>query len=158
MNINYFRKLYEYHFALNRKLWERSVMALDDDQFVQDLDYSVGSIRNQTVHMMSVDRGWFVGLRDKKRIPGPDPADYPTRAKVRAEWDTIEATMRDYLASLDDEQLAQPFIENFDVWEVLFHVLNHGTDHRAQLLAMLHSLGVPTFEQDYIFFARGEDV
>ncbi|MBK7915376.1 MAG: hypothetical protein IPJ94_03790 [Chloroflexi bacterium] len=28
------------------------------------------------------------------------------------------------------------------VWQVLLHVANHGTDHRAQLLRLLNDLGV----------------
>jgi predicted N-acetyltransferase YhbS len=35
---------------------------------------------------------------------------------------------------------------------VLLHVVNHGTDHRAQLLRSLHDLGLETSSQDYIFY------
>jgi uncharacterized damage-inducible protein DinB len=38
------------------------------------------------------------------------------------------------------------------VWQVLLHVVNHGTDHRAQLLRLLHDLGVKTTSQDFIFY------
>jgi uncharacterized damage-inducible protein DinB len=38
------------------------------------------------------------------------------------------------------------------VWQVLLHVANHATDHRAQLLRSLHDLGVETKSQDYIFY------
>jgi uncharacterized damage-inducible protein DinB len=38
------------------------------------------------------------------------------------------------------------------VWQVLLHVVNHGTDHRAQLLRLLNDLGVKTTSQDYIFY------
>ncbi|NOK62014.1 MAG: hypothetical protein GFH23_1086650n1, partial [Chloroflexi bacterium AL-N1] len=38
------------------------------------------------------------------------------------------------------------------LWQVLLHVVNHGTDHRAQLLRLLHDLGVRTTSQDYIFY------
>jgi hypothetical protein len=38
------------------------------------------------------------------------------------------------------------------VWQVLLHVVNHGTDHRAQLLRLLNDLGVKTGPQDYIFY------
>jgi uncharacterized damage-inducible protein DinB len=34
------------------------------------------------------------------------------------------------------------------------HVINHGTDHRAQILAMLNQLGGETVEQDLIFYLR----
>ena len=31
-------------------------------------------------------------------------------------------------------------------------MVNHGTDHRAQVLRVLHDLGVDTTSQDYIFY------
>ena len=58
------------------------------------------------------------------------------------------------LRALQDADLARPLAIGMQVWEVLFHVLNHGTDHRAQVLAMLHHLGVPTWPQDYAIFLR----
>jgi uncharacterized damage-inducible protein DinB len=36
------------------------------------------------------------------------------------------------------------------VWQVLLHVVNHGTDHRAQILRLLNDLGGYTEYQDYI--------
>ena len=35
---------------------------------------------------------------------------------------------------------------------MLLHVANHGTDHRAQILRVLHDLGVQTTSQDLIFY------
>jgi uncharacterized damage-inducible protein DinB len=37
-------------------------------------------------------------------------------------------------------------------WEILAHVVNHGTDHRAQILSLLFQLGAPTVEQDLILY------
>jgi uncharacterized damage-inducible protein DinB len=39
------------------------------------------------------------------------------------------------------------------MWQVLLHVVNHGTDHRAQTLRLLNDLGIKTVSQDYIFYA-----
>jgi uncharacterized damage-inducible protein DinB len=66
--------------------------------------------------------------------------------------------MRDYLADLGDDMLFDKPIEEPEedkvliVWQVLLHVVNHGTDHRAQLLRLLNDLGVKTTSQDYIFY------
>jgi uncharacterized damage-inducible protein DinB len=65
--------------------------------------------------------------------------------------------MRDYLANLRDDMLfKKPFAEGEDknviLWQVLLHVVNHGTDHRAQILRLLNDLGVKTGHQDYIFY------
>jgi uncharacterized damage-inducible protein DinB len=102
--------------------------------------------------MASVDERWFSGLRSVPRPDFLDPLAYPDRAAVRAKWDAVETDMAAYLNTLTDEHLQVAFSDDMQVWEVLFHVLNHGTDHRAQVLAMLNQLGVQTFPQDYVFF------
>ncbi len=158
MNADAFRHLYAYHFAENGKLW--SLLAqLPYERFIQDARYSVGSLRQQVVHLMSVDEVWFCELRGVTPLPAYQPADCDDRAELRARWDSIEAHMRAYLAQLCDEALfAQPIVEPAEdrdlmVWQVLIHVVNHGTDHRAQMLRLLHDFGVRTTSQDYIFFA-----
>jgi uncharacterized damage-inducible protein DinB len=157
MNADGFRHLYDYHFAINRKVWDSCVVPLTDAQFTQDIAYSVGSIRNQTVHMLNIDERWFCGLRGVE-VPGfLDPLHFPTRAVVRERWDAVEADMRAYLEALRDDDLHDPLSEQFPhkVWQVLIHVLNHGTDHRAQMLAMLNQMGVETFPQDYALYLLG---
>jgi len=38
-------------------------------------------------------------------------------------------------------------------WELLMHIANHATDHRAQILAMLDNrFSVKTVEQDMVFY------
>ena len=156
MNADAFRHFYNYHFAENRKLWDRCIMPLSDEQFTQAVGYSYGSVRNQILHLISADETWFSELRGVD-IPAPlDPADFPDRASIRAHWDQVEQMMRAYLATLRDDALfTQPFPGEdaiLFVWQVLVHVVNHGTDHRAQLLRLLSDLGVNTESQDYIFY------
>jgi uncharacterized damage-inducible protein DinB len=144
------RSMYEHYFAINRRIWDECVMALTDDQYQQALTYSVGSIRNQCVHLMNVDERWFSGLHGEQ-VPDWYGADvYNNRDELRAKWDAVETLMRDYLNCLTDADLQADF-RTFKVWQVLIHVFNHGTDHRAQMLAMLHPFGVPTFAQDYAY-------
>ncbi|MBK8022409.1 MAG: DinB family protein [Chloroflexi bacterium] len=149
MRADSFRDLFDYHIDANRRLWESSVMTLTDGQFSQKLDYSVGSIRNQCVHLMTVDERWFCSLR---RVEVPrmlNPVHYPRREKIRAYWDRVEGEMRAYLAYLDDDQL-EDFLDDMPTWAVLQHIVLHGVDHRAQMLAALRMLGAPTYSQDFI--------
>jgi uncharacterized damage-inducible protein DinB len=156
MNADAFRHLYDYHFAENRKIWDRFIIPLSQDLFTQDVDYSVGSVRNQTVHLMSCDDFWFSGLRGFEMPEMLDPANFEGREKIRTHWDNIEQTMRDYLAELRDDMLFEKPLSGGDkdllLWQILLHVANHGTDHRAQLLRLLNDLGVETAPQDYIFY------
>ena len=157
MNANAFRHFYDYHFAENRKIWDSHITPLSQEQFTQPVNYSAGSVRNQIVHMISADDGWFSALRGVEVPKWLDPADFDDRSTIRAHWDTVEQNMRAYLAGLRDDMLfVKPFAEGEDkdliLWQVLLHVGNHGTDHRAQLLRCLNDLGVQTKSQDYIFY------
>jgi uncharacterized damage-inducible protein DinB len=156
MNANAFRHFYGYHFAENRKLWD-IITSLSQEQFIQAVNYSHGSVRNQIVHLISADETWFCELRGVEIPESLDPADYNDREVIRAHWDGVERAMQEYLSKLRDEMLFEkPVAEGEDkdliLWQVLLHVANHGTDHRAQLLRMLHDLGIKTASQDYIFY------
>ncbi len=156
MNADAFRHFYEYHFAENRKLWEY-VSQLADEQLKQSLGYSKGSVLEQVLHLINVDDGWFSALRGVDDIEPLTPAECTSRQVIRERWDTVEQRVRAYLADLRDDQLfSNPFDDGEDknliLWQVLLHVANHATDHRAQILRQLNDFGVQTKYQDYIFF------
>ena len=75
MNANAFRHFYDYHFTENRKIWDSYITPLPHEQFTQDVDYSRGSVRNQIVHLMSVDGTWFSGLRSVEIPESLNPAN-----------------------------------------------------------------------------------
>lgn len=158
MNGNAFRHFYNYHFSENRKLWDFCAAELSHEQFAQPIDYSRGSVRDQVVHLIDAEDMWFSELRGAEPSEPIPAADSDDREFIRAHWDGVEKKIRDYLAELQDEMLftkpiTEPEEDNvLSVWQVLLHVANHGTDHRAQLLRVLHDLGVETTSQDYIFY------
>jgi uncharacterized damage-inducible protein DinB len=158
MNADAFRHFFDYHFSENRTIWHKYIPSLTDEQLTQNVGYSHGSVRNQIVHVMSVDDTWFSGLRGVEIPDSLDPDTFVDRNTIRVQWDAVEQRMRDYLAELRDDMLFEkPFAEGEDkdliVWQVLLQVANHGTDHRAQLLRLLSDMGVKTVSQDYIFYA-----
>jgi uncharacterized damage-inducible protein DinB len=157
MNAAAFRHFYDYHFSENRKIWDEYITPLSYEQFTQNVNYSHGSVRNQIVHLFSADEAWFSEVRGIEMPEPYTPADFDDRDAIRAYWDDLEQTMRDYLAQLQDGMLFEkPVPEGEDkdlvLWQILLHVANHGTDHRAQLLRLLNDLGVKTTSQDYIFY------
>lgn len=73
MNANAFRHFFNYHFNENRTVWDNYITALSAEQFSQAANYSHGSVRDQIVHLMSVDEVWFSSLQ------GLEPSDpFPT--------------------------------------------------------------------------------
>jgi uncharacterized damage-inducible protein DinB len=158
MNANAFRHFYEYHFSENRKIWEEYIDILSYEEYIKDVDYSQGSVREQIVHLISVEEVWFSELQGSLPSEPVSSDNFDDRKIIRAYWDRVEQSMRDYLAELRDDMLFDKPIEdpeedkNLMVWQVLLHVVNHGTDHRAQLLRILNDIGAKTTSQDYIFY------
>jgi len=156
MKTQIFQQFFDYHFAENRKLWDTHITTLSDEQFTQAINYSIGSVHNHIIHMISVDAAWFSSLRGLDLPDMLDPKDWAERDHIRTKWDQVEAMMREYLATVDDTTLfTKPMKdedENLFVWQALLQVVNHGTDHRAQLLRIIHDMGIKTASQDYIFY------
>jgi len=158
MDANAFRHFYDYHFSENRKIWDICVTSLTYEQFIKDAGYSHGSVREQIIHLMSVDEVWFCELQGIEPSEPLISAISDDRTIIRNHWDCIEQSMRKYLAELQDDMLFDKPIKDPEedkdliVWQVLLHVVNHGTDHRAQILRFLNDLGIKTTSQDYIFY------
>jgi uncharacterized damage-inducible protein DinB len=156
MSISMIRHFVQYHVAENTTLWSY-VDQLSASQFVADIAYAHGSIRNQLVHMLSVDATWLAGLRGHP-IPEPfDPMQYDLPIQLKVQWDALAQQLLSYVETLSEADLmTQPLTDedaNLYVGQVLLHLVNHGTDHRAQLLRCLHDVGIKTASQDYIFYA-----
>jgi uncharacterized damage-inducible protein DinB len=162
--LDHIKMLYDYHYWACRLVWDTSIMALTEAQFTQPLDYSMGSIHNQIVHTLSAEWNWFSRLRGVNPTAMLDPADYPTREAIRAKWDAHEAEVRAYINTLDESvfettfsyktMAGEPYTNK--VIDILLHVVNHATDHRAQILAMIHGMGAPTVAQDIIYYLRAQ--
>ena len=113
-----------------------------------------GSIRDTLVHMVSTQRGWLAwwdGSLPPEQAYGRhlDPAEFPDVASVQAAWAIVDGDTRALLDRLDDAALARVF-ENrlpngatfrLPLWQMMLHVANHGTQHRAEVAAMLTAAG-----------------
>ncbi|GAB4508662.1 MAG: DinB family protein [Anaerolineae bacterium] len=162
MNTELIHLLYDYNYWAHQLVWNNSINALSNADFERSLDYSWGSVKAQVVHTMSSEWMWFQRLNGTSPAAQFNPADYPDRASIRTQWSTIESQVRAYLSTLSADKLQGTFTYSTTsgktytqkVGEILLHVVNHGTDHRAQTLAMLARLGAPTVEQDLIFYLR----
>lgn len=154
-------RLFDYNYWAFERVWA-CIEPLTDEQFVQPLGYSRGSIRDQVVHLMSATRRWMERLQLKEASPHLAFEDFTSKAAVKTMWDQMQGEVLNYIESLDQAQLdevirweisSRALISHSPRWELLLHVANHGTDHRAQILAMLHEhFRVATVEQDMVLY------
>jgi len=155
LSVDIFKTFIEYHIDMSRRVWD-SIDQITEEKFLADDAYSRGSIRNLMVHLANTDLNWLAGL---KNIPEEqDPAqkkfeDYLNRPSVRALWDATAKDITDYAQTLTEAELGEnPMDISNPRWQVLLHIINHGTDHRSTVLQRLYELGAPTFDQDFIIW------
>src|SRR4030095_5964306 len=106
MTVKDLERLYEYNYWANKRLFQ-VLSQLTPEQFTQDVAGSYGSIRNTLVHIMSAEWGWLDRCGGQPRGEKLNPADYPTLEVVVATWNNVERYMREFLATLTDEDLAR---------------------------------------------------
>ncbi len=107
------------------------------------------------VHHLGASQRWRIGLQSQGADEGPHPENEPLPAvrelldRWEAEWSQVDA----WLPTLTDEFVAFVF-DGVPVWQMLVHVVNHGTQHRAEAAALLTADGRSPGELDMINYAE----
>jgi uncharacterized damage-inducible protein DinB len=147
------RTLYGYnHWATGRVL--DAAAGLTSEQLHAAGGAGHGSVRDTLVHLMGTQRGWLswwdgsLSAADAYNLR-TDPADYPDIAAVRGLWESLERQTEAFLAGLTDADAARTYESGMPdgtqfrmvLWHMMFHVANHGTQHRSEIAAMLTGHG-----------------
>jgi uncharacterized damage-inducible protein DinB len=144
------RTMIAYNCALHRRTWD-SIDTLSKAQFQREVKYSHGSLHNHMLHIASVDRRWLSGLKELPDVGHLKAEEYATRESVHIAFDDIMKDVTEYVAGLTEAEIERtPAGLPGPRWLILLHLVNHGTDHRAQVLRILTDFGAPTFDQDFV--------
>lgn len=164
MKIQDIRDMFDYNDWANMLLLDKAAQ-VTPEQFVAPTSHSFGSLRGTLVHTLDSEQLWRLLLEDKDfRRPEMDQAQFPTVDSLRQEWQVEQQAMRAYLDSLNDDDLTRVvryYVSEIDVtrvrvlWHCLFHVVNHGMQHRSEAAAMLTDYGHSPGEIDFTIFLNG---
>lgn len=156
------RLLFEYNFWANARIL-RAAEGLSEEQLLAPAPFPSGSLRGTLVHTLSAEWIW------RQRWQGQMPramlaaAEVPTMAAIRERWEVEEAALRALLATLNDEDVLQPLaVVNtrgvqqapMPLWQLMLHLVNHGTQHRSEAAAMLTAAGRSPGDMDLVLFLR----
>src|SRR5262245_9289786 len=85
----------------------------------------------------------------------PEPEDEPLLSidELRRRWEAECAAEDEWLPTVADDFIAYVH-DGVPVWQMLVHVVNHGTQHRAEAAALLTAEGRSPGELDLINYAE----
>ncbi|MCY4010299.1 MAG: DinB family protein [Anaerolineaceae bacterium] len=140
------------------RIWS-CVETLEPAQFTQHLDYSVGSIRDQLAHTLGAERAWLSRMQGEETAAlWSDYTQFPDIAATRNAAKQAREALREHLADLNETSLREYYRwpmppgrddPPYPRWLTLLQLVNHGTDHRSQILLQLaRHFKAPTCEID----------
>jgi uncharacterized damage-inducible protein DinB len=134
---------------------------LNSDNFAKDSGASFGSIEANLAHIVAAQviwlSRWKTGVNPRSVEDEGDMHGYDT---IRSAFDASHADLAAFVAALTDERLGDVLHftnsrgETHDrpLWQLMVHVVNHGTHHRAETAMALTALGTEPRPLDYSYF------
>jgi uncharacterized damage-inducible protein DinB len=105
------------------------------------------------VHALGAHQRWHHGLAQQPGEYRPEREPLPTVAALAATWEVEWAALDAWLPTLDDAWLARTD-EGTPFWQMLAHVVNHGTQHRSEAASLLTAADQSPGDLDMIFFSE----
>jgi len=105
------------------------------------------------IHHLGAHQRWRHGLSGSDEVPRPEREPLPTIADLRARWAAEWVDLDAWLDGIDDAFLERTD-EGVPYWQMLAHVVNHGTQHRAEAAALLTDVDRSPGDLDMIFFSE----
>ncbi len=157
--------LVDFNCWANRRLLG-AVGALGQEGFTRELgrEFSSPTLQGMLAHIMGAEVLWLGRWRGSPPTPMERAEAYPTPAALGIRWTEAERDLRGFVERLSEADLTreidyraldgQPY--RSALWQMIQHVVNHGTHHRSEVATMLTRLGQPPPATDLIVYYRTE--
>jgi len=161
MDLQTLRRLYEFNAWADRRTLE-SCAVLTPEQFTQDMKSSFHSVRDTLVHILGAEWIWLERWDGRSPTALPWAPNFTDYESVRARWQEVERDLRQFVGELTQADLDRVLerrtmaggVYTQPLWEMMQHVVNHGSYHRGQVATMLRQLGAQPAVEDLILFYR----
>jgi uncharacterized damage-inducible protein DinB len=161
MTLDEIRTVIEFNYWGNHRALD-ACAGLTPEQFTRDLGNSFPSVRDTLAHILGAEWIWHERWHGRSPTALPKPTDYPDFATLRARWSEVESDIRTFIGALDEARLARVHEYRLvsgagsaqPLWQLIQHLVNHGSYHRGQITMMLRILGAKPAGTDLITFYR----
>jgi uncharacterized damage-inducible protein DinB len=148
MDVRPTRFVISYHVRANDLIYEKAG-ELTDDELRREGSFDHGSAFQTIRHLVDVDYSWrelCIG-HDVGNTYVWDVVPMPDLESVRAFWAEERERLLSYVGSIGSVGLDELVTfggstpASAPIWQVMAHVVNHGTQHRSELARFLTELG-----------------
>ena len=148
MNPEYFRFLYDYNYWARDRLLA-ATEGMSEGEYASPNNFTYGSIRGICTHLLSAEAICLRRWKNDSSSPEITEASLPNLAALTALWREEEDKMRAFLAGLTEGTLQNDLVErrpsgqekSYPLWQLMAHVVNHGTQHRSEAAEALTMIG-----------------
>jgi uncharacterized damage-inducible protein DinB len=140
---------------------ERSLEAarpLTEEELARDVGTSYGGVLGTLAHVFQADRIWLSRLQGAPRFALADPDETWTLDALAEAWTRTADGWREWVSGVSDFEKVLDYknlagqSHSLPLWQVVLHVVNHGTYHRGQVTTMLRQLGYAPVSTDLHLF------
>jgi uncharacterized damage-inducible protein DinB len=153
--------LYRYNQWSSKKILDAAAK-VTPEQFLAPSSFPHGGLRSTLVHAMFAQWVWrqrWEGTSPSQRFK---PEDFPTFEVLRTRWEEEEKALMAFVENVSEEGLnSQVHYKTTDgtphaeiLWQLMAHVVNHGTQHKTEAAAMLTDFDQSPGDIDMIVFLR----
>ncbi len=168
MNKSDLQFLMDYNYWANARILA-SAAQVSPEQYTAPFPVSFGSLRGTLLHILGAEIVWR-----QRIIESGNPhhmvneGEYPTLAGLIQHWETEKEAIRVFLGGLDDipegdavnrivhYQNSRGVAMQNPLWQILAHVVNHGTQFRSEAAVILTQLGYSPGDLDLIYYIRAQ--
>jgi len=151
--------LYKYNRWANVKILN-AASHVTSEQFLAPATFPHGGLRGTLVHTLFAEWIWRHRWEGTSPVVRIKPEDFPTFESLRARWTDEEKLLMSFVENVTDERLNSHFFYTTTkgepheriLWQVMAHLVNHGTQHRSEAAALLTDFGHSPGDIDLVYF------
>jgi uncharacterized damage-inducible protein DinB len=152
--------LVDYNYWASRRLLQ-TVETLAAEAYTRELgtEFSFPTLQGMLVHIMSAELIWLGRWRGVSPGTHERTESYPSVAALKERWQGVEADFQGFVGGQDLARVIESRnlagqVVRLSLWQMIQHVVNHGTHHRSEAATMLTRLGRAPEPLDLVVYYR----
>jgi uncharacterized damage-inducible protein DinB len=147
LNVEYFKTMYDYGYWARDRLFT-AAQGMSEAEYASPNGFTYNGLRSILTHTLAAEAIWAQRFLGEPVTSLVEESEVPTLPALKERWAFEERRLRGFLDGLQDSDLERVIVvkrrsgdEPTLLWQLLAHVVNHGTQHRSEAAEALTLIG-----------------